>query len=488
MLYPRIAQFRDVALFRQRLAELGLDLPVDDQILTADQGSPLAQPLRVGDKLVGNRWCIHPMEGWDAEPDGLPSELTLRRWQNFGRSGAKWIWGGEAAAVRPDARANPRQTLATPAHEKGLSLLLETVRRAHRETHGDDGDLLVGLQLTHSGRFSRPTTAGAAPRIAYHHPILDKRFGIDPTDRRVVMTDSELDELVDDFVAAARTAARAGFQFVDVKCCHGYLLHEFLSARDRPGPYGGDFEGRTRLLLTIIDRIRAEIPTLHVAVRLSIFDTVPFEPGENAGRPTAYQHLLPYRWGFGLREDNPLEIDLTEPMQLLRLLKARNVIAVNLSCGSPYYNPHVQRPALFPPSDGYLPPEDPLVGVARQIQTARLCQQQFPDWPMVGTGYTYLQEFLPHVAQAVVRAGWISAVGIGRAVLAYPTLPSDVLRYGVVDRRRLCRTFSDCTTAPRNGLVSGCYPLDSFYRHLPQASQLAQIKQTLRTQRRSAQT
>ncbi|GIW92152.1 MAG: NADH:flavin oxidoreductase [Pirellulaceae bacterium] len=479
-MYPRIAQLRDVAAFRARLEELRIELPVDERILTVADGSPMAQPLWVGGFRVGNRWCIHPMEGWDAQPDGLPSPLTLRRWANFGRSGAKWIWGGEAAAVRADGRANPRQTLATPEHRRGLAQLLETVRTVHRQTYGSDSDLFVGLQLTHSGRFSRPTTNGPRPRIAYHHPLLDGRFGIDPEDLTVVWTDGELDQLVEDFVAAARAAADVGFQFVDVKCCHGYLLHEFLSARCRPGRYGGDFEGRTRLLLSIISRIRQEIPSLAVAVRLSVYDSVPFECRGDIGRPADYQRLLPYRWGFGVREDDPLEVDLDEPLRLLELLRAAGVVAVNLSCGSPYYTPHMQRPALFPPSDGYPPPHDPLIEVARQIHVARQCQQHFPDWPMVGSGYSYLQEFLPLVAQAVVRAGWISAVGIGRAVLAYPELPADSLLRGQLDRKRICRTFSDCTTAPRSGLVSGCYPLDPFYKNLPEYEILSEIKLRMR--------
>ncbi len=478
-MYPRIAQLRDVAAFRQRLEQLQLTLPVDDRLLTGTEGSPLAQPLVVGNFRVGNRWCIHPMEGWDALPNGFPSELTLRRWANFGRSGAKWIWGGEAAAVRPDGRANPRQTLATPEHRAGLAQLLETVRSTHRKTFGSDEDLFVGLQLTHSGRFSRPTPAGPQPRIAYHHPLLDRRFGIDPSDDSVVWRDDELEQLIDDFVAAARTAAEVGFQFVDVKCCHGYLLHEFLSARCRPGPFGGDFQGRTRLLFSIIQRIRQEIPSLSIAVRLSVYDSVPFEFDGQRGRPAHYEQLLPYQWGFGVRPDDPLELDLEEPIRLLEQLHAAGVVAVNVSCGSPYYTPHMQRPALFPPSDGYPPPHDPLIEVVRQIDTARRCQQRFADWPMVGSGYSYLQEFLPLVAQAVVREGWISAVGIGRAVLAYPDLPADTLLRGKLDRKRLCRTFSDCTTAPRSGLVSGCYPLDPFYKKLPEYKILCQIKEQL---------
>jgi NADPH2 dehydrogenase len=478
--YPKVAQLKTVGDFRARLAELGLDLPVDDAIVTAEQGSPLAAPLRIGPLKVGNRWCIHPMEGWDANRDGSPSELTLRRWKHFGLSGAKLIWGGEAAAVQPDGRANPNQTLATPSNKSGLSDLLNECLSAHRDAFGKTDDLVVGLQLTHSGRFCRPNSKSLEPRIAYHHPLLDEKFGIKPDDMSVVWTDDDLERLIDSYVVAAGIARDVGFQFVDIKACHGYLLHEFLSARSRPGRFGGDLNGRTRLLFSIIGRIRETYPNLRVMVRVSIFDTLPYKTSREIGEPMRYEHLLPYRLGFGAREDDPLQFDLSEGIELLLRLKAAGVLAANISCGSPYYNPHIQRPAIFPPSDGYQPPEDPLVGVVRQIQAARMCKRAVPDLPMVGTGYSYLQDYLPHVAQAVIRAGWIDMVGLGRMVLSYPELPADTLGHGRTERKKICRTFSDCTTAPRNNLPSGCYPLDPYYKQRPEAEQLRAVKQELR--------
>jgi len=475
--YPKIAQLKSPGVLRERLAELGVELPVDEQTLTAAEESPLAAPLQVGGFAVGNRWCIHPMEGWDAQRDGAPSEHTLRRWRNFGRSGAKLIWGGEAAAVQPDGRANPNQTLAVPENRAGLAALLSELLAAHRDEFGTTDDLLVGLQLTHSGRFCRPNEKHRAePRIAYHHPLLDAKFGIDPQDDSIVWTDDELERLIDRYVIAAKLACDVGFQFVDLKACHGYLLHEFLSARRRSGKFGGDLEGRTRLLRTMVERIRSEVPELMIGVRLSVFDVVPFQTSREVGRPMDFRGLLPYELGFGVDRENPLQIDLAEPLELLARLKRLGVAAANISCGSPYYNPHVQRPAIFPPSDGYQPPEDPLCGVARQIHAARQCKEACGEWPLIGSGYSYLQEYLPHVAQAVVRAGWIDAVGLGRMVLAYPTLPRDTLQEGRTERKRLCRTFSDCTTAPRHGLVSGCFPLDPYYKQLPEAAELKEIK------------
>lgn len=477
--YPKVAQFKDPAALRQRLEELGLSLPIDERILTERERSPLAEPISIAGFRVGNRWCVQPMEGWDANRDGSPTPHTLRRWRNFGLSGAKLIWGGEAAAVQSDGRANPNQTLATGENREGLRQLLDALRSAHLEKFAGDDDLLVGLQLTHSGRFCRPNSKELRPRIAYHHPLLDAKFDIEPDDATVVLSDDDVERLIDSYAGAARLAQAVGYQFVDVKACHGYLLHEFLSARRRSGRFGGDFDGRTRLLLSIIGRIQSDCPGLIIAVRLSVFDTLPYKTSREVGEPLPYEELLPYDLGFGVAEDDPRRYDLREPIELLGRLQAAGVAVVNLSCGSPYYNPHIQRPAIFPPSDGYLPPEDPLVGVARQIEVARQCKQAVPGLPMVGSGYSYLQDYLPHVAQAVVRDGWIDFVGLGRMVLAYPELPVDCLERGELKRKRVCRTFSDCTTAPRNGLLSGCYPLDPYYKGLPEAARVKEIKQAM---------
>lgn len=478
-MFPKINRLKDVSALRAHLSELGWDTPVDETVLTGNT-SPLGQPIQVGSVTVGNRFCIHPMEGWDANRDGSPSEYTLRRWKHFGDSGAKLIWGGEAAAVRPDGRANPNQTLGTPENRAGLAKLLETLLEAHAARFGSTDDLLVGLQLTHSGRFCKPDDHfKMAPRIAYHHPLLDAKFKIDPDDDSVVWTDDELERLMDAYVSAAQLAQEVGYRFVDVKACHGYLLHEFLSARRRPGPFGGDLEGRSRLLCETIRRVQAACPGLMVGVRLSIFDFVPYQTSREVGQPMPYEDQLPYDCGFGVDPNNPLAWDLTEPLELVGKLEALGVVAINLSCGSPYYNPHIQRPAAFPPSDGYLPPEDPLVGVCRQIESVRRVKEAFPNLPIAGSGYSYLQDYLPHVAQAVVRAGWVDFVGLGRMVLSYHDMPADILGTGKLERKRICRTFSDCTTGPRNGLISGCYPLDPDYKQLPEHVQIKEIKKAL---------
>ncbi len=469
--YPRIAAFKTADSFLQHARQLEIDLPFDSTLSTGT-ASPLAQPLEADGLRAGNRFAILPMEGWDGTVDGHPSELTRRRWQRFGQSGAKVIWGGEAVAVRADGRANPNQLVIQPGTLADLASLREHLVAAHAVQFGTTGDLVVGLQLTHSGRYARPTAAGPRPRIAYRHPVLDDRLHI--TGDSACLSDDELDRLVEDFVRAARDAQRIGFAFVDVKHCHGYLGHELLSASDRAGRYGGSFENRTRFLRSIVAGIHAEAPGLRVGVRLSAFDMVPFRKGPSeVGEPEAADEG--YRSAFGFTAAGaPGSVDDSD--QLLTALETMGVFWVCLTAGSPYYNPHIQRPALFPPSDGYLPPEDPLVGVARQVQATAELKARHPRLAIVGSAYSYLQEWLPNVAHAVVRTGMADSVGIGRLVLSYPEFPADVLAGRPIKRNLLCRTFSDCTTAPRNALVSGCYPLDKFYAERSEAKMLKEIK------------
>jgi NADPH2 dehydrogenase len=290
-----------------------------------------------------------------------------------------------------------------------------------------------------------------------------------------VLSDDEIDQLIDDFAAAARLAWNSGFAFVDVKQCHGYLGHELLSARNRPGRYGGPLENRTRFLRSVIDAIRSVAPRMAIAVRLSVFDTVPFRKNpDGLGEPEPA--AADYHAAFGLLRDD-MHRALADAREVLAMLGAAGVRWISVSAGSPYYNPHVQRPALFPPSDGYQPPEDPLVGVARQIDATARLKADFPSMLFVGSAYSYLQEWLPHVAQRTVRLGMADFVGLGRMVLAYPELPADVLAGRTLQRKRICRTFSDCTTAPRLGLVSGCYPLDDFYKTHPHAVRLKEMKE-----------
>ena len=294
------------------------------------------------------------MEGWDGSPEGFPTDLVRRRWTHFGQSGAKLIWGGEAVAVRHDGRANPLQLVLNDKTFSDIAALRGLLVDAHHERYGNTDDLLVGLQLTHSGRFARPNDKKRLePQILYHHPLLDAKYHV--PDEQPLMTDDEIARLIEDFVRAAVLAQKAGFHFVDIKHCHGYLGHEFLTAFDRPGKYGGSFENRTRFLREIVDGIRTEAPGLDIGVRLSAFDYIPFRPGEDGtGEPESIEGSG-YSYAFGA-DDTGLGIDLTEPRMFLDA-------AGFAGCTAGMH--HRRQPVLHPPH-----PASGLVSTLGWIPTA----------------------------------------------------------------------------------------------------------------------
>ena len=473
--FPRMAQLKTAVDLRNYLKKNDIDLPFDEMLLPPDE-SPFNRPIPLnGGKVVGNSLCILPMEGWDGTTDGRPTNFTRNRWKKFAVSGAKLLFGCEAVAVCHAGKANPNQLVLNAETFPDFVELRQLLLEEHTKVFGRTDDLLIGLQLTHSGRFCKPHSHKSfEPKILYSHPFLNSKFGMAAD--YPLLTDEDIDQIIDQYVEAAVLAQKAGFEFVDVKHCHGYLGHEFLSAISREGRYGGSFENRTRYLRSIVSGIRQAAPGLEIGIRLSAFDMLPFKKGlVGTGVPEATEH---YPFAFG-GEESGLGIDLTETKAFLSLAQSLGIQLVCITGGSPYYNPHLMRPALFPPSDGYLPPEDPLLGVKRQIDVTNELKQAFPKLVIIGSGYSYLQEWLPNVAQSVLRTGMADSVGFGRMVLSYPTMPADMLTGQPLVRNTICRTFSDCTTAPRNGLISGCYPLDTLYKKSPEAEQLKVIKDSL---------
>jgi 2,4-dienoyl-CoA reductase-like NADH-dependent reductase (Old Yellow Enzyme family) len=458
----RFFKFKSAADLLAESDRLWLDIRLSDDLL------PLFQQGQIGPYSVGNRLCIQPMEGCDGTLDGRPDELTFRRYRRFGAGGAKLIWG-EATAVVPEGRANSRQLLINESTAPDLERMLAECRRAHRETIGDDGDLVVGLQLTHSGRYSYQW-----PLLAFHDPLLDPRTIVDKQTGRVVdegcplLSDDDLKRLEDRFVAAARLAFTIGFQFVDIKQCHRYLLSELLAAKTRPGPYGGSFENRTRLARNIITRIRAEIPGAIVATRLNVFDGIPFQraAGEPAAPGVPCPHTGAVHSAWGTSENDPLQPDLAEPKLWIAEMQRLGVALINVSMGNPYASPHLTRPYEYPPPDGYETPEHPLVGVGRHFHLAAELQRAFPELPFVGSGYSYLQDFFPNAGAANLRDGRVSFVGVGRAALPQPDFALNLAAGTQLDRHRVCRTFSYCTALMRSKqnelgqFATGCPPFD----------------------------
>jgi NADPH2 dehydrogenase len=419
----------------------------------------LARPVRVGGLTLGNSVAIHPMEGCDGTLDGRPDELTFRRYGRFAASGAKLIWF-EATAVVPTSRANPRQLWLHSASVDDFARLLDQIHSIHREHVGGDEDLLIPVQLTHSGRFSAPVRV-----IACHCPPIDRKTGL-PDDYPLI-SDDELERLEDDYVAAARLAVQAGFRAVDVKATHGYLLSELLSARRRAGRYGGPLENRTRFIRNVIGKIRAACGSrLTICMRLGCYDGVPYARDPHTGVGVPIEYPVPYPAGWGVNLENPMEEDLTEVKQAIGWFCDWGVQLLNVSIGSPYYDPHIGRPFEKPDDGNYEQPEHPLIGVNRHFRIAGELQRTFPELPMVGTGYSWLQKYAINAGARNIADGNIRLLGIGRGALAYPDFARDALEKGELDERRVCKTLTYCTYLmrqkdhPLGQFPTGCPPFD----------------------------
>lgn len=420
-------QFSSLDALRTGIDSLGLEILTDADV------SPLNEPVDRGALRLPNRFAVLPMEGCDGLPDGSPGELTLRRYRRFAAGGAGLLWF-EATAVVAEGRANPRQLWL---HQKNVPAF---ARMLDESLAAAPARPFTVVQLTHSGRYSRPERA-PRPVIAHRSPYLDPIHKLGPD--YPLITDDELERLEDAYVAAARCARAAGFDAVDIKACHRYLISELHASHTREGRYGGSFENRTRFFRNVVLKIRDAVPGLVVTSRMNAYDA------------------MAYPYGFGVDREDAARPDLTEPIELVRFLGAGGAPLVNITIGNPYYNPHVNRPFDMPVANGYVPDEHPLAGVARFISIVRRIQQEFPDMLVVGGGYSWLRQFLPNVGAASVRNGWVSLVGLGRMAFAYPDLPRDLALGRAPDVERVCVACSACTQIMRDGGMAGCVPRDA---------------------------
>jgi len=413
-----------------KLDELGIELPVSENL------DLLAEPVQIGQKRAPNRFAIQPMEGCDCTGEGAPGELTRRRYMRFAAGGAGLLWF-EACAVVPEGRANPHQMQLTEKTLDDISRLVDDIREAARAAMGPDHEPLLILQMTHSGRYSRPQ-GEPAPIIAHHSPLLASKHGL-PGDYPLI-TDEELDRLQDAYLRTAALALKAGFDGVDVKACHGYLIAELLeSFTRRDSRYGGpELADRTRLLREVHRKVAEEFPGLIPTSRLNTYDAIP--------RP----------YGWGVDRNDPGVVDLSEPLELVGMLQRQGAPLLNVTAGNPYWQPHYNRPYDYPIA-GFSPPDEhPLVGVNRIIQIARQIQTAYPDLVAIGSGYSYLRQFMPYVAAGALREGWTSMVGLGRQGFAYPDFPRDIFGKGAMDPLKSCITCSCCTQMMRDGQPAGC--------------------------------
>jgi len=426
MSYHESFQFESSTELVKKAEALGIELPFQDNI------SNLFDEVVIGRGKAANRMAVQPMEGFDATPKGSPSELTFRRYRRFGGGGSGIIWF-EATCVAEEGRSNPRQLMLYEKSLDGFKYLVEETRRSVYKTFGNSREVFLVLQLTHSGRYSKPE-GKPAPLVAAFNPFLDRQ-----KEDVCILSDEELDFLQLKYIKAACLAYEAGFDAIDIKACHGYLVNDLLAAYTRKNSrYGGDFENRIRFLTEVIKKIRAEVPEIYLAVRMNAYDGVP------------------YPFGFGSSVDGSYEMDLREPKELVERLIGSGCSIFNVTAGIPCFNPHFGRPFDRPILDESLPEEHPLEGISRLIKMTAELQKSFPKVPFVGTGYSWLRQFLPNVGASVVHRGGAGLIGLGRSSIAYPDAPKNLMDKGIMDSRKVCITCSRCSELMRKSRISGC--------------------------------
>lgn len=404
-------------------SDLPLTIPYSEDL------SPLALPLTLGAKTVPNRICYQPMEGCDGTPDGAPDELTVRRYLRFAEGGAGLIWF-EATAVVSEGRANPRQMFLTEKNADVFSRLIASVKEACLRENGYEP--IIVCQLTHSGRWSKPNGV-PAPLVAYHREPMEKNG---PLSESCILSDAYLDSLPERYAHTAMLCEKVGFDGVDVKACHGYLLSELLSAYTREGKHGGSYENRTRLFFDSVDAVRASLSSHQIiGSRFNAFDGYPF----------------PY--GIG-DSGTPGVPDFGEAERIAADLSARGVSLLNVTMGCPYTNHEVNRPTAFAEN------EMPYVSIRRMLDGARAVKKAAKSAAVVASGISFLGSLAAGVTAKGIASGDYDMAGFGRQTFSYPSLAKDILKTGKMEAKSLCLTCGKCTQLMRNGKTPGCVIYD----------------------------
>lgn len=418
-------KFKSLTELEKKIEELDLNIPISQNL------DILKEEIKLGNRRIPNRLIVHPMEGTDANEDGSPGELTLRRYKRFAAGGAGLIWL-EAVAADEDGRANEKQLLINENNLESFKNLAIMMRKEAKNKFGAEHNPYLAVQLNHSGRY------GNNKNILFHHQLSDQSAGVSPD--KEVMTDTELEQVEDNFLKASKLIKQAGFDAVDIKACHRYLFSEALAAHTREGIYGGSYENRTRLLKNTIKKVKENVE-IDIVVRLNIYDDIAY----------------PYGWGT----DASGNMDLSEPKKLIRELEDLGVKVINITASTPYLKPYINRPYDNSSGLGMETDEAPIVGVERLIKLTKFVSKTVDKCLVIGTGFSWLREYSPYAAAGVVEKSWADLIGFGRLALAYPDFAQSIIENNDLDKKKVCVSCSKCAYLKAHNKASGCVVRDA---------------------------
>lgn len=447
----QIRKIKDLAEFVRVTSEQGMHFPVSEHT------EVLAAPIRLkSGKVIPNSMGIAPLEGFDGTADGAPTDKVYRRYERYARGGAGLIWY-ESIAISDDGRCNPCQMVMNGETVKEIKKVLEHANAAAMETHGRKPYNVV--QLTHSGRRSVDKEFRPTPLAAVLNPYMDEHNAVDGSKGKItVATDEKIEEIVQGFIDAAVLAYEAGFDAVDIKICHEYILRELLSAFTRPGKYGGSFENRTRAVFEIIHGIREKLGRkLDICVRMNAYDCIPY----------------PYGWGM-VKEEGVMKPDLSEPIQLCRLLVEEGVEIINLSTMMPRYLPYGRGMMVEHDEDGEI---TPFHGVECLLRATHEIKSAVPGGVFMCTGLSWLDVFGANVGAGGKEQGWFDIAGFGRQAFAYPDFARDIIEKGALGKNKVCLACDLCYDFIQNYCNSGCATRDPMYTELYKKEILPRKKQ-----------
>lgn len=428
------SKMKDAEQFAREMHAAGLPFPVSSDM------SILGEPVRLGAKTIPNRICLQPLEGFDGTKEGAPSDLIFRRYDRYARGGAGLIWY-ESITVADDGRCNPLQMIIKKSTIKEIRRLVEETDRTAYEAFGRKPYNV--LQLTHSGRRSVDANWKSTPLAVVANPYIDHHNSIDGQSGKItIATDEKIEQIIREFIEAAVLSVEAGFDSVDIKVCHEYILRELLAAFNRPGKFGGSFENRTRALFDIIDGVRARVgDAIDICVRLNAYDCIPY----------------PHGWGM-VKEEGVMAPDVSEPIRLCRMLVERDVKLINLSTMMPRYQPYGRGYLAELEEDAEI---QPYKGTYELLKATRQIKEAVPEGIFVCTGLTWLEQFGGNVGAGGVRDGWFDIAGFGRQAFAYPDFARDIMIRNVMERAKCCMTCDKCYDLIQKGhTVTGCVMRD----------------------------